>query len=258
VGLLKDCLTEATSGTHGKDRAKKHARKAEAWIMDEIKRQLATEAEFNEWALRSARRQWSTCRACPLGDRRERVVFGQGPAEPLAFFVGEAPGEVEDSVGEPFKGPSGALLRAVCRAVGIDLRRDVWITNVVGCRPSRNRKPERDERLACMARLHVQCATLKPRVILLLGGVALRWLQDVDRAPRVSDWRGRVPCKHWPDTGPYGRQNLKLVWVTYHPSYVLHQKAKGGKRVALSKLTSDLRKVGRVLELLNTKTRRGA
>jgi uracil-DNA glycosylase len=83
-----------------------------------------------------------------------------------------------------------------------------------------------------------------------MGGTALRLLQGVEGRPRVSEWRGRVPKANWPDLGPGGSGNLKVVWATFHPSHVLRQESRGAKRVALRRFASDMGKVARVVALL--------
>ena len=147
------------------------------------------------------------CTACRLCEQRNTVVFGDGDANADLMFVGEGPGYHEDRQGLPFVGPAGQLLNRIIKA--IDLRReDVYITNVVKCRPPNNRNPQPDESAACRSFLDRQVEVVAPRVIVALGGVAAQQLlQTRDSVGRL---RGR-----WHDVAGVPAR------VTYHPAALL-------------------------------------
>lgn len=147
------------------------------------------------------------CTACRLCEQRNTVVFGDGDANADLMFVGEGPGYNEDRQGLPFVGRAGQLLNRVIRA--IDLRReDVYITNVVKCRPPNNRDPQPDETAACRSFLDRQVELIAPRVVVALGRVAAQQLlQTRDSLGRL---RGR-----WHEVAGVP------VRVTYHPAFLL-------------------------------------
>jgi DNA polymerase len=154
------------------------------------------------------------CRACRLCDGRTQTVFGTGSHAAHWMVVGEAPGEQEDRLGEPFVGKSGQLLDAMLRALG--LGRDpsapsaqaVYIANAVKCRPPGNRNPQPDEMAACEGYLIRQVALLRPRMILAMGRFAVQSLLRSDEP--IGRLRGRV----------HRYEGVPLV-VTYHPAYLL-------------------------------------
>lgn len=151
------------------------------------------------------------CRLCRLCQGRTQVVFGTGSPSARVMFVGEAPGADEDRLGEPFVGRAGQLLNAMLRA--IDLRReDVYIANVVKCRPPGNRDPQDDEVAACLPFLLGQIERIDPTVVVTLGRVSYRHLTG-STAP-ISSYRGR-----W--TTWRGRDLLP----TFHPAYLLRNPA---------------------------------
>lgn len=161
-------------------------------------------------------RHVADCQACPLCERRTNTVFGVGDQQAEWMFVGEGPGEQEDLQGEPFVGQSGKLLDNMLRALGMTRQRNVYIANVVKCRPPRNRDPEPEEAALCEPYLQRQIALLRPRLIVVLGKVAAHRLLRTD-AP-VSRLRGQV----------HDYEGIPVV-VTYHPSYLLrspNEKAK--------------------------------
>jgi uracil-DNA glycosylase family 4 len=142
------------------------------------------------------------CTACPLHLTRTLAVPGYGPVTARVMAVGEAPGENEDREGKPFVGAAGRLLTSLLESVGLD-RRDIYITNIVKCRPPRNRDPEPTEVEACSHFLDEQIALLQPDVILLLGRHALnRVLPDAGGISRLHgerlhrDDRVYVPLYH--------------------------------------------------------------
>ena len=109
-----------------------------------------------------------SCQRCPLAQSRSQIVFGEGRAPAELMLIGEAPGEVEDQTGRPFVGPAGQLLTKILASVGIP-REEVYITNVVKCRPPRNRVPTKGEMAACWEWLAAQIALVNPKIIITLG-----------------------------------------------------------------------------------------
>jgi len=162
------------------------------------------------------RRQVRDCRRCELHRSRTHTVFGVGNSHPSWVIVGEAPGAEEDRQGEPFVGAAGQLLNQMLRAVGVG-RGDVFIANILKCRPPENRDPAPTEIAACADHLAAQLSMLAPRLILAVGRVAAQSLlkQDVP----VGQLRGREHA--------YGDDAVPLV-VTYHPAYLL--RSPGQKR----------------------------
>lgn len=158
------------------------------------------------------RAEMGECRRCRLAEGRSQIVFGTGNPRARVLFVGEGPGADEDRVGEPFVGRAGQLLTDIVQK-GMGLKRsDVYIANVVKCRPPENRKPLPEEMAACLPFLEAQIAAVSPEVIVALGATALEALLG-RQAPitrvrgRWMDWRG-VP-----------------LMPTFHPSYLLRNPA---------------------------------
>jgi len=158
--------------------------------------------------LRTIREDLGDCTRCPLHRQgRKQIVFGVGNPHAELMFIGEAPGADEDQQGEPFVGRAGQLLNNMIKAMGIQ-REDVYIANIIKCRPPGNRTPERDECETCSPFLMRQIASIKPKVIVALGAVAAKTLLAIN-AP-MSELRGR-----WFDF-----RGTKLA-VTYHPAFLL-------------------------------------
>jgi DNA polymerase len=164
------------------------------------------------------------CRRCRLHEERHKLVFGVGNAESPLVFVGEGPGADEDAQGIPFVGRAGQLLTQMientARKEGIPLRRDdVYICNVVKCRPPGNRTPEPDEMEICGQFLCRQLSAIGPKAICALGGTAARALTGHKEG--VTKMRGK--WLEW--------RNIPVM-VTYHPSYLLRQYNEPAKREA--------------------------
>ena len=158
------------------------------------------------------------CRACGLCERRTKTVFGVGDRNAPVMFIGEGPGADEDRQGEPFVGRAGQLLNRMLAAAGFK-REQVYIANIVKCRPPNNRDPSADEAAACRAYLERQIALVAPRLIVCLGRVPTNNLLSTTES--VGRLRGRIH-RYAPTDTP--------LLVTYHPSYYLRspeQKAKG-------------------------------
>lgn len=158
-------------------------------------------------ALKLIRADIGDCTRCRLHKGRTNLVFGVGNVNADLMFVGEGPGADEDAKGEPFVGRAGQLLNNMISAMGIK-REDVYIANVVKCRPPQNRTPEKDECDTCSPFLMRQIDVIKPKVIVALGAVAAKNLLAVNDS--MSNLRGR-----W-----YDFRDSKLL-VTYHPAYLL-------------------------------------
>ncbi len=146
------------------------------------------------------------CKRCPLYKTRKNAVPGEGPAEPKVVFVGEAPGASEDQSGRPFVGRSGALLTQLIDALGLS-RNEVFITSVLKSRPPDNRSPNQSEIDACLPYLKRQIEILNPRVVVLLGNVAV---SAVIGPWKISDCHGRL---HEGEGRTY--------FMTYHPAAAL-------------------------------------
>jgi DNA polymerase len=159
-------------------------------------------------ALRLIREDLGDCTRCRLSKQgRKQIVFGVGNPKAELMFIGEAPGADEDQQGEPFVGRAGQLLNNMIKAMGLR-REDVYIANIIKCRPPGNRTPERDECETCSPFLMRQIAAIKPKAIVALGAVAAKTLLAIN-AP-MSEFRGR-----WFDF-----RGTKLA-VTYHPAFLL-------------------------------------
>jgi uracil-DNA glycosylase len=159
-------------------------------------------------ALRLIREDIGDCTRCPLHRQgRKQIVFGVGNPHAELMFIGEAPGADEDQQGEPFVGRAGQLLNNMIKAMGIR-REDIYIANIIKCRPPGNRTPEREECETCSPFLMRQIAAIHPKVIVALGAVASKTLLAIN-AP-MSELRGQ-----W-----YDFRGTKLA-VTYHPAFLL-------------------------------------
>ena len=116
--------------------------------------------------------QCLSCKSCRLCEKRKNVVFGVGSRQAKVMFIGEGPGEQEDIRGEPFVGKAGQLLDKMLYAVDLDRHKNVYITNIVKCRPPMNRDPQEDEQDCCIGYLREQTRLIRPRIIVTLGRIA--------------------------------------------------------------------------------------
>lgn len=160
---------------------------------------------------------WRDCDACALSVRRNRVVHWRGAATAPLLLVGEAPGADEDKRGLPFVGQAGRVLDEMLTAQGLDVTRDVFITNTVACRPPGNRTPTREEVAACLPRRQRLFDIIEPRCVLLLGLTAA---QAVAGVTSIGTWRGQELVVR---VGP-GRPRDCPAVVTWHPSYLLRMR----------------------------------
>jgi uracil-DNA glycosylase len=176
------------------------------------------------------------CTRCKLHRRRTNIVFGVGNPHAELVFVGEGPGHDEDVQGIPFVGRAGQLLTQMITAMGLS-RDDVYIANVVKCRPPENRTPEKDEIATCLPFLLRQLTTINPKVIVGLGSVAAQALLNTNKS--ISHFRGQ-----WFDF-----RGAKLM-ATYHPAYLLRNPH------AKPEVWADLKKVMAFLGLTPPKGKR--
>lgn len=159
----------------------------------------------------------AVCRECGLHETRTQTVFGVGARRADWQVIGEAPGAEEDKRGEPFVGRAGQLLNAMLAAVGL-AREQVYIANILKCRPPQNRDPKPEEALACSRYLARQVALVEPRIILAVGRIAAQNLLHTETP--IGRLRGKVHA--------YGERAIPLV-VTYHPAYLLRSPGEKGK-----------------------------
>lgn len=171
-------------------------------------------------ALKLIRENLGDCTRCRLHKQgRKQIVWGVGNPEADLMFIGEAPGADEDIQGEPFVGRAGQLLTNMIKAMGLS-REEVYIANIIKCRPPNNRTPERDECETCSPFLMRQIAVIKPKVIVALGAVAAKTLLAINDS--MSNLRGR-----WYEFRPTGVRSSDPNWssaklaVTYHPAFLL-------------------------------------
>jgi uracil-DNA glycosylase len=158
-------------------------------------------------ALRAIQAEIGNCTRCALSKGRNKIVFGDGDPNARLMFVGEGPGADEDASGIPFVGKAGQLLNNMIAATGLK-REEVYIANVVKCRPPQNRVPEPDEANTCTPFLFQQMDVVRPEVVVALGSTAATYLLGVKSS--LSGLRGRIhQCR-----------GTKLI-VTYHPAYLL-------------------------------------
>jgi DNA polymerase len=150
----------------------------------------------------------ATCTDCPLHATRNKTVFGVGDEQADWLFVGEGPGADEDAQGEPFVGQAGKLLDNMLAAIGLKRGANVYIANILKCRPPGNRNPEPHEALQCEPYLHRQIELIRPKLIIALGKVAAANLLASDAS--VASMRGRT----------HRYRGIPLI-VTYHPAYLL-------------------------------------
>ncbi len=170
------------------------------------------------------------CTACELHRGRTRAVPGEGPVNAEIFFIGEGPGRNEDETGRPFVGPAGQLLEELLGAIGLT-RDDVFIGNVVKCRPPGNRDPRPEEIAACAGYLDRQLALLQPKLVATLGRFSMEKFFPGAKITRVH--------------GKAERQGQRVVIPLFHPAYVLRNTA------AMPDAIRDMQRLPRLLERLD-------
>lgn len=152
------------------------------------------------------------CQKCKLCKTRQNIVFGVGNKNATIMFIGEGPGADEDRLGEPFVGRAGKLMNMAFKMVGIN-REDVYIANIVKCRPPQNRNPEDDEANACLDYLRNQVILVKPKIIVLLGSVALKNILGKEHGITAS-------------RGKWIEKKGILYMSTWHPAALLRDENK--------------------------------
>ena len=182
--------------------------------------------------LTEIRKELGDCTRCPLHRERKHIVFGEGNPRARMMFVGEGPGADEDREGRPFVGRAGKLLTRMIRAMGLD-RADVYIANVVKCRPPGNRDPEAGEVATCLPFLEAQIQAVNPEALITLGRIAASTL--LGRRESLGKIRGEFHYWHGIPVMP-----------TYHPSYLLRQEP---DRRAKAQAWDDLKMVMTLLKL---------
>ena len=166
-------------------------------------------------ALAAIRADIGDCKRCRLCEKRTNIVFGVGDPDTRILFVGEGPGADEDAQGEPFVGRAGQLLNNMIKAMGVS-REQVYIANVVKCRPPGNRTPENDECATCSPFLLRQIEVIAPEMIVALGATAAKTLLEVNEP--MSKLRGHI----------HDFRGTPLV-ATYHPAYLLRDPRQKGE-----------------------------
>jgi DNA polymerase len=162
-----------------------------------------------EISLSSLRQCVAECQLCPLHKTRTQTVFGVGNEKATVMIIGEAPGFHEDQQGEPFVGRAGQLLNAMLQSIGFE-RSEVYIANILKCRPPNNRDPFPEEVTQCTAYLKQQIALIQPKILCAVGRIAAHHLLE------TTESLGRLRGK----THRYGENKLPLL-ITYHPAYLL-------------------------------------
>lgn len=152
--------------------------------------------------------QCKNCEKCPLCEGRTNVVFGMGNPEAKVMLIGEGPGENEDLQGKPFVGRSGQLLDKFLAAVDLDRNKNVYIANMVKCRPPKNRDPKPEEQDECINWLREQFKIIRPKIVVCVGRIS---------AQRLIDKNFRVTRQH----GEFIDKNGTLFMGTYHPAAIL-------------------------------------
>ena len=165
---------------------------------------------MSDW--NTLRQDCAACNGCGLAPTRKNVVFGVGQEDAEVLFVGEGPGANEDAVGEPFVGAAGKLLDRMLAGVGLSREKNIYIANIVKCRPPQNRDPLPEEQDACIGWLRRQTALLRPKIIVCLGRVA---------ACRLIDADFKVTRQH----GQFTEKNGVWMMGTLHPAAILRNPA---------------------------------
>ncbi len=161
-----------------------------------------------EWTWETLESQCKNCTACGLAATRHNVVFGVGNPRAEVLFIGEGPGENEDLQGEPFVGRGGQLLDKMLASVGLSRQKNIYIANIVKCRPPRNRDPQPEEQEACINWLKAQTALIRPKIIVCLGRIA---------ACRLITPDFKVTRQH----GEFFLKNDVWMMGTLHPAALL-------------------------------------
>lgn len=194
------------------------------WVLKAVAADpLSSPINTSDWdTLRAAVTQ---CTACNLCKSRTQIVFGVGNQNADLMIIGEAPGFNEDKQGEPFVGRAGQLLNAMLQSIGFD-RSQVYIANILKCRPPENRDPLPEEVNLCTPFLQKQIALIQPKLLLAVGRIAAHYLLNTKAS--LGTIRGKI--HH------YGENQTPLI-ITYHPAYLLRNPSDKGKAYADLRLT---------------------
>jgi DNA polymerase len=197
IPVRKDILEELLFGCTDANRSMK----------DKIRDKGKVKVKDKQVALQAVREEIGDCKRCRLSEGRRNIVFGEGNANASLMFVGEGPGREEDIQGRPFVGDAGQVLTNLIKKMGMN-RDDVYIANIVKCRPPNNRDPEEDEKATCYPFLEKQIAIIKPKVIMALGRVAAHTLTGLEIP--ITKLRGN-----------FLMYNNIPVMPTFHPAYLI-------------------------------------
>jgi DNA polymerase len=162
---------------------------------------------YPQLTLTEVRRELGECKRCKLHVTRRHIVFGEGSEKAQLVFIGEGPGEEEDRQGRPFVGKAGQLLTRIINAIGLR-REEVYIANIIKCRPPHNRNPQQEEITTCEPFLNKQLEIIQPKIICALGTFAAQTLLKTNE--KISQLRGRFFSCHGIEVMP-----------TYHPAFLL-------------------------------------
>jgi DNA polymerase len=176
------------------------------------------------------------CRKCDLGSLRTNSVPGEGSPRASIMFVGEAPGADEDAQGRPFVGRAGQLLDKIIKACALK-RNEVWIGNILKCRPPENRDPRPEEIISCLPYIQRQIELIKPDIIVALGAHAARTLLNTNKA--IGEIRGQF-LEYY---AGIGRPPMKLI-ATFHPAYLLRNYSQENRRLVWEDMKKVLAELG--------------
>jgi uracil-DNA glycosylase len=184
-------------------------------IFDQERNAILAAPTYADFA---ARLRAYNCRRCELADSRSHIVVDRGNPQASILVISERPGENEDATGQAFVGRAGELLDKILGSIGLDSNRDVLIVNVTKCKPPIDRSPTAAEAEACLPYLERQIELVRPRVILLLGAVALKWIDPTRGEFTMEEEAGRFfSLKRFP--------GVQLM-VLYHPAFLLRDPRK--------------------------------
>ena len=177
----------------------------------------------------------SNCKKCRLHETRTNVVFGVGNREAEILFVGEGPGESEDLAGEPFVGRAGQLLDNMLKIIGLERSKNIYIANIVKCRPPNNRDPANNEREMCLGWLRAQYSLIKPKIVVCLGRIAAADL--ITSEIKITRDHGK-----W-----YDKDGVKFM-ALFHPSALLRDPNRRPETFV------DLKELDRMIKQICTKS----
>ncbi|MCX5632749.1 MAG: uracil-DNA glycosylase [Phycisphaerae bacterium] len=186
--------------------------------------------------LKQLAKEVDACRKCDLGNLRKNSVPGEGNPHAQIVFVGEGPGADEDAQGRPFVGRSGQLLDKIIVAMGLK-RGDVYICNIIKCRPPENREPRPEEIISCLPYLKRQLSLIRPQIIVALGAPAAKTLLETNKP--IGQLRGKFQDFYFDDFSP----PIKLM-PTFHPAYLLRNYSDENRRKVWEDMKTVLAELG--------------